>query len=558
MRNIVTLIVLFISLAASSQVLGLDVLNFGAKTTAEMNAISASKIQVGSYLDNSDTETLWRYNGSIWVDQGSNSYDDTAIQAEVDLNTAKETNTDIQDLSLSGNIVSISNGTDVDLTPILSDTQLTDAQVATAVNSEFPNLDTDVTDDFSGDFTALTNIPSGLADGDDNTDEQTAIQVPFTPYFTLNQTDVQSAMQWIWGQKYDDVTIAANGNLEFNANGVNRLTIGKSSFDNQSVSLDGNTLNITNGTGVDLSPILNTSALTVAQTTQLTNAAKDFIATTYASDKTLIPSDRFIEATGFDIGRKRIVQTTTEVTFTLDNSYANDDIQRFKTLGSGVINIIPDTGVTIAYTGKTTLTGVSMTGVGTLGYLYKESSNNYRFYCETITGYSPPSTNLFAQANISNPDNYSAATFGSWTDGGSGTFGLSEITDDPGLNCLTSIRYSRNQTSGTLFRRTQFADFSGAITGYDAANTYEVSFWMKSSNASHAVRLDIGNQDVLTSSSGTVSGDDITLTVPDTGWNEYTFQFSGNGSAVNFWIYGAYNQSVEFFTDFTEITITQQ
>src|SRR6056297_1906385 len=48
-------------------------------------------------------------------------------------------------------------------------TELSDAEVATAVNSEFPNLDTDSTDDFSGDFPDLTNIPAGLADGDDNT-----------------------------------------------------------------------------------------------------------------------------------------------------------------------------------------------------------------------------------------------------------------------------------------------------------------------------------------------------------------------------------------------------
>src|SRR6056297_926201 len=50
-----------------------------------------------------------------------------------------------------------------------NDTQLSDAEVATAVNSEFPNLDTDSTDDFSGDFPDLTNIPAGLADGDDDT-----------------------------------------------------------------------------------------------------------------------------------------------------------------------------------------------------------------------------------------------------------------------------------------------------------------------------------------------------------------------------------------------------
>jgi hypothetical protein len=237
MRNIVTLIVLLISFAASSQVLGLDVLNFGTKTTAEMNAISASKIQVGSYLDNSDTETLWRYNGSIWEDQGSGggaSYDDTAIQAEVDLNTAKVTNTDSQDLSLAGNTLNISGGTGVDLTPILSDTQLTDAEVATAatnegfvtgnhtidtntqlsdgditalgyiktdtntqlsdgeigafgyiktdtdtqltdsevataVNSEFPNLDTDSTNDFDGAWASITGIPADIADGDTDT-----------------------------------------------------------------------------------------------------------------------------------------------------------------------------------------------------------------------------------------------------------------------------------------------------------------------------------------------------------------------------------------------------
>ena len=50
-----------------------------------------------------------------------------------------------------------------------NDTQLTDAQVAAAVNSEFPNLDTDATDDFSGDFTDLTNIPPNL--DTDSTDD---------------------------------------------------------------------------------------------------------------------------------------------------------------------------------------------------------------------------------------------------------------------------------------------------------------------------------------------------------------------------------------------------
>ncbi len=51
-----------------------------------------------------------------------------------------------------------------------NDTQLTDAQVATAVNNEFPNLDTDATDDFDGAWGSLTAVPAGFADNvDDNT-----------------------------------------------------------------------------------------------------------------------------------------------------------------------------------------------------------------------------------------------------------------------------------------------------------------------------------------------------------------------------------------------------
>jgi hypothetical protein len=54
-----------------------------------------------------------------------------------------------------------------------TDTQLTDAEVSTAFINENPNVDLDSSNDFSGDFTALTNIPSGLADGDDNTNDFT-------------------------------------------------------------------------------------------------------------------------------------------------------------------------------------------------------------------------------------------------------------------------------------------------------------------------------------------------------------------------------------------------
>ena len=55
-----------------------------------------------------------------------------------------------------------------------NDTQLTDAEVATAVNNEFPNLDTDSTDDFDGVWGSLTAVPAGFADNTDDNTEYTA------------------------------------------------------------------------------------------------------------------------------------------------------------------------------------------------------------------------------------------------------------------------------------------------------------------------------------------------------------------------------------------------
>ncbi|MGB7393863.1 MAG: hypothetical protein WA913_05685 [Pricia sp.] len=52
-----------------------------------------------------------------------------------------------------------------------TDTQLSDSQVATAVNSEFPDLDTDSTDDFDGEWSSLLNVPAGFADNVDNVDD---------------------------------------------------------------------------------------------------------------------------------------------------------------------------------------------------------------------------------------------------------------------------------------------------------------------------------------------------------------------------------------------------
>jgi hypothetical protein len=52
---------------------------------------------------------------------------------------------------------------------------LTDAQVATAVNNEFPNLDTDSTDDFDGAWGSLTAVPAGFSDNVDNVDDADSV-----------------------------------------------------------------------------------------------------------------------------------------------------------------------------------------------------------------------------------------------------------------------------------------------------------------------------------------------------------------------------------------------
>ncbi|MBO6589337.1 MAG: hypothetical protein JJ951_09465, partial [Muricauda sp.] len=78
-----------------------------------------------------------------------------------------------------------------------NDTQLTDAQVATAVNNEFPNLDTDSTDDFDGQWSSLTGIPADFADNVDNVDD--ADNDPANELQTITSTD-------------GTVTVTPNGN----------------------------------------------------------------------------------------------------------------------------------------------------------------------------------------------------------------------------------------------------------------------------------------------------------------------------------------------------------
>ncbi|WP_306026679.1 MULTISPECIES: hypothetical protein, partial [unclassified Allomuricauda] len=100
-----------------------------------------------------------------------------------------------------------------------NDTQLTDAQVATAVNNEFPNLDTDSTDDFSGDFGDLTNVPANLdLDSTDDFDGQWSSLTGIPADFADNVDNVDDAdndpaneLQTITSTD-GTVTVTPNGN----------------------------------------------------------------------------------------------------------------------------------------------------------------------------------------------------------------------------------------------------------------------------------------------------------------------------------------------------------
>ena len=93
-----------------------------------------------------------------------------------------------------------------------NDTQLTDAQVATAVNNEFPNLDTDSTDDFSGDFGDLTNVPANLdLDATDDFDGQWSSLTGVPADFADNVDNVDDA----------DASVTNEINTRFEVNGAN-------------------------------------------------------------------------------------------------------------------------------------------------------------------------------------------------------------------------------------------------------------------------------------------------------------------------------------------------
>lgn len=115
MKRIIVLAFFLICVAVSAQVREVSMLNREPKTTVQMNAITVAQgLKNGSEVLNSDTNTIWRYNGTIWEDTGTGG----GLQS-TDIDTFVELDAIVVDATLakSGDNVSIfTNDSFVDLT----------------------------------------------------------------------------------------------------------------------------------------------------------------------------------------------------------------------------------------------------------------------------------------------------------------------------------------------------------------------------------------------------------------------------------------------------------
>jgi hypothetical protein len=145
-----------------------------ATQNASIASINASKLDKAQGC--SDGEILeWNSTSGAW----QCGIDNSASSGIASFNWGNETSsTSIGD----GETIRVKNGTGV--TVVLSGNDIivsstatgggnTTAEIVAAVDGTYPNLDTDSTNDFDGVFSSLTSIPSGLSDGDDNTNANT-------------------------------------------------------------------------------------------------------------------------------------------------------------------------------------------------------------------------------------------------------------------------------------------------------------------------------------------------------------------------------------------------
>lgn len=119
MKRILIIAFLLCSYFGGAQVIGADMVNFTVKSEAQMNAITVGQgLQEGSIVYREDTDTLWRYNGSVWAeitgggipdgDKGDITVSgsgvtftiDNGVVTEAKLNASTNTSLDLADSSV--------------------------------------------------------------------------------------------------------------------------------------------------------------------------------------------------------------------------------------------------------------------------------------------------------------------------------------------------------------------------------------------------------------------------------------------------------------------------
>jgi hypothetical protein len=227
--------------------------------TLSVNSLSitgGSSIDLSPYLDNTDAQTLSFDGTNLSISNGNS----------VDISTA---GTDDQVLTLVTNNLGIENGNTVSLVPYLDNTDEQtlsfDGTNLSITGGNSVDISTAGSDDQT--LTLLTNTLS-IEDGNsvdlalylDNTDSQT---------LSINGSDLTisggNTITIPAGSDDQQLTLVSNDlTLEDGGTPID-LTPYLDNTDNQTLSLGGNTLSLTNGGSVDLSPYVNTDAQEITE-----------------------------------------------------------------------------------------------------------------------------------------------------------------------------------------------------------------------------------------------------------------------------------------------------
>ncbi|MCR9253760.1 MAG: hypothetical protein NXI20_25315, partial [bacterium] len=172
------------------------------------------------------------------------------IDGEISNTGDLDATNELQDISLTGTNLTISNGSTIDLSAIDTNTQLDEAAVDAFVSNngyltsvDLSGYDTDSSDDFDGDYSSLANAPTSLSQFTNDAGFVTS----------ANDADADETNELITGVTLESGNILritdAGGNNDIDLSSLQDGT----GTDSQNLSFDGTNLNISGGTGIDIS-----------------------------------------------------------------------------------------------------------------------------------------------------------------------------------------------------------------------------------------------------------------------------------------------------------------